>query len=85
MSEAEKFLRDKSLSFYAENPKYYKGLVLKFEDVIEVMEQYHQKQVKLGLTFVSEPFVCRGCGSTNYKILTRSTSQCKDCGYAQAN
>lgn len=52
MSEAEKFLRDKSLSFYAENPKYYKGLVLKFEDVIKVMEQYRQKQVTLGLPSV---------------------------------
>ena len=52
------------------------------DDYVEWLEQ---KLVTLGLPSVSEPFICRSCKSTNYKILTRSTSQCKDCGYAQAN
>jgi len=56
---------------------------MKFEKWL--LKTLAQERVKSSLGDVSEPFVCRGCGSTNYKILTRSTSQCKDCGYAQAN
>ena len=45
MNEAEKFLRNKSISFYAENLTYHRGLVVRFEDVIEVMEEYCQSKV----------------------------------------
>jgi len=45
MSEAEKFLRDKSIGFYVDNPFYHIGIAVKFKDVIEVMEQYHQSKV----------------------------------------
>lgn len=54
-------------------------------DVIKYMEQYHESLVTLGLPSVSKPFVCCNCQGTNDKVLTRSTSQCKDCGFLQGN
>jgi hypothetical protein len=74
MSKAEKFLRDKSLSFYAENPNYYKGLVLKREDVIEIMEEYAQSKPET--VEAKEGFYC----THTTKCCSEQCSHCKEQG-----
>jgi hypothetical protein len=81
MSKAEKFLRDKSLSFYAENPNYYKGLVLKREDVIEIMEEYAQSKPETVEAKEEDIHVVAGENGYFYCTSTKKccSEQCNDC------
>ena len=77
MSEAEKFLRDKSIGFYVDNPFYHIGIAVKFKDVIEVMEQYHQSKVNnVVLDDVSNGFYCHDELVNN--MLNHNGGKCKE-------
>mgnify|MGYP003631449564 CR=1 FL=1 len=79
MSEAEKFLRDKSIGFYVDNPFYHIGIAVKFKDVIEVMEQYHQSQVN---NVVSDAVIKCLCNHPLKDLFPSElmSRKCDDCG-----